>query len=139
MMFNFAPYGDLLMSQFRQAGGKIVIREFRTPAELASLPEKVIINCPGYAARDLWKDKMLIPVRGQTGWLVPQAEVKYGLNYRNVALLSKRDGVMIQNIDPQGLGELYGVGDSMELPDRSDTEAAIAVMADLFNRMQARG
>jgi hypothetical protein len=65
--------------------------------------------------------------------------VKYGLNYRNVALLSKRDGVMIQNIDPQGLGELYGVGDSMELPDRSDTEAAIAVMADLFNRMQARG
>ncbi len=139
MMFNFAPYGDLLMSQFRQAGGKIVIREFRTPAELASLPEKVIINCPGYAARDLWKDKTLIPVRGQTGWLVPQAEVKYGLNYRNVALLSKRDGVMIQNIDPQGLGELYGVGDSMELPDRSDTEAAIAVMADLFNRMQARG
>jgi hypothetical protein len=74
MMFNFAPYGDLLMSQFRQAGGKIVIRAFRTPAELASLPEKVIINCPGYAARDLWKDKTLIPVRGQTGWLVPQAK-----------------------------------------------------------------
>jgi glycine/D-amino acid oxidase-like deaminating enzyme len=139
MMFNFAPLGEVLMSQFRQAGGRIVIREFHAPSELGTLPEPVIINCPGYAARDLWKDKTLIPVRGQTGWLVPQPEVKYGLNYRNIALLSKRDGVMIQNIDPQGLGELYGVGDSNELIDRSDTESAIGVMAEMFGRMQARG
>ena len=139
MIFNFAPYGDLLMSQFRQAGGKIVIRQFHAPTEFTSLPEKVIINCPGYAARDLWKDKTLIPVRGQTGWMVPQPEVTYGLNYRNVALLSKRDGVMIQNIDPQGLGEMYGVGDGMELPDRTDTEDAVRVMAAMFSRMQARG
>lgn len=138
MIFNFAPYGDLLMSQFRQAGGKIVIREFHAPSELGGLKEKVIINCPGYAARDLWKDKTLIPVRGQTGWLVPQTEVTYGLNYRNVALLSKRDGVMIQNIDPQGLGEMYGVGDGMELADRTDTEDAVRIMAELFSRMPAQ-
>jgi hypothetical protein len=37
------------------------------------LKEKVVINSTGYAARDLWRDKTVFPVRGQTGWLVPSA------------------------------------------------------------------
>src|SRR5579863_813475 len=46
MFFNFTEYGQLLMSNFYGAGGKIVMRDFHTPGELADLPEKVIINCP---------------------------------------------------------------------------------------------
>ena len=95
MFFNFSEYGYLLTSEFFDRGGKIVIRDFHSPDELAHLPEKVIINCPGYAAHDWWKDKAMIPVRGQTEWLIPQPEVNYGLTYRNVEARSKSDGVMV--------------------------------------------
>ena len=66
MFWNFSEYGHLLNSEFFERGGKIVMRDFHHPDELAHLPEKVIINCPGYAAHDWWKDKAMIPVRGQT-------------------------------------------------------------------------
>ncbi len=83
------------MSGFYAAGGKLVMRDFHSPGELAHLPEKVIINCPGYAAHDWWKDTAMVPHRGQTEWLIPQPEVNYGLTYRNVEALSKSDGVMV--------------------------------------------
>jgi len=94
MHFNFASYGHLLLSEFFQQGGKFEQRDFHSPADIAALKEKVVINCPGYAARDLWRDKSVIPVRGQTGWLIPQPEANYGFNYKNVSVLSKSDGVM---------------------------------------------
>ncbi len=137
MYFNFANYGHLLMSEFREAGGRIEIREFHSPAELAGLKEKVVINCPGYAARDLWKDKTLIPVRGQTGWMVPQPELRYGVEHRRISLLPKSDGVMIQYYDPLGLGDMMGMGDSTEIPDRAETEEAVRIMAELFANMRA--
>ncbi len=134
MFFNFASYGHLLMSEFLEAGGHIEIREFHSPTDLAGLREKVILNCPGYAARDLWKDKTLIPVRGQTGWLVPQPEVTYGLEYRDIGVLPKSDGVMIQSYDPghTGLGDVVGMGDSTEIPDRAETEDAVRIIGGLF-------
>ena len=95
MFWNFSEYGHLLTQEFFARGGKIVMRDFHSPGELAHLPEKVIINCPGYAAHDWWKDKAMIPVRGQTEWLIPQPEVNYGLTYRNVEARSKSDGVMV--------------------------------------------
>ncbi len=137
MFFNFSSMGHVLLSEFREAGGRIEIREFHDPSELASLPEPVIINCPGYAARDLWRDSSLIPIRGQTGWLVPQPEVTYALRYRGVMVLPKSDGVMIHNVDPNDMGDLYGLGDSNELPDRADTEDAVRIIAELFSRLPA--
>lgn len=136
MMFNFGAYGHLLLSEFYQAGGKIVIREFHNPGDLKSLPENVIINCPGYAAHDWWQDKTLIPVRGQTTWLPPQADALYGVEYKGAALLSKTDGVMVQALDfSHTLGEMVGVGNSFEHADRSEAEKAIGIFEDLFARM----
>ena len=94
--FNFASYGHLLLDEFHGAGGKMEIREFPPSiSELGQLKEKVVINCPGYAAKDMWKDKYMIPVRGQTGWLIPQPEVNYGLSYGGTSMLSKSDGIMV--------------------------------------------
>lgn len=132
MHFNFGSFGHLLLSEFFAGGGRFEMRDFHSPAEIAALPEKVVINCPGYAARDLWRDRTIIPVRGQTGWLVPQTEANYGFYYRNVSILSKSDGVMVMNFTP-GLGDMQGVGDSMELPDRADIEQALARVAPLFS------
>ena len=56
MMFNLADYGHTLMSDFRAAGGQIVHAEFHAPADLAVLPQPVVINCPGVAAREWWQD-----------------------------------------------------------------------------------
>lgn len=134
MFFNFTELGQVLMREFYGAGGKVVIRQFHAPAELGELPEKVVINCPGYAARDMWKDKAMIPVRGQTGWLVPQPEVNYGLSYQGTSVLSKSDGIMVLRPPGPVQGEMNGVGDSNEIAIRSETESAVRVIEQLFAR-----
>ena len=131
MFFNFTEYGHLLMNDFYAAGGKIVMRDFHAPGELADLPEKVIINCPGYAAHDWWKDKAMVPVRGQTGWLIPQPEVNYAMTYRNVQILSKSDGIMVIALEH---GDLKGYNDSDESVRRAESERAVRVIEELFSR-----
>jgi glycine/D-amino acid oxidase-like deaminating enzyme len=128
MHFNFSSYAHTLLSEFFERGGRFVNRDFHSPAEYAGLPEKVVINCTGYAARDLWNDRTIIPVRGQTGWLVPQPEANYSVGYSNVSLLSKADGVVVMNTNPD-LGEMLGVGNSMELPDRTGIEEGLRLIA----------
>ena len=131
MFFNFTEYGHLLMNDFYAAGGKIVMRDFHAPGELADLPEKVIINCPGYAAHDWWRDKAMVPVRGQTGWLIPQPEVNYAMTYRNVQILSKSDGIMVIALEH---GDLKGYNDSDESVRRAESERAVRVVEELFSR-----
>ncbi|MCX7280826.1 MAG: FAD-dependent oxidoreductase [Alphaproteobacteria bacterium] len=131
MFFNFTEYGHLLTTEFFARGGKIVMRDFHSPSELGHLPQKVVINCPGFAARDWWQDKAMVPVRGQTGWLIPQPEVNYGLTYRNVQILSKSDGIMVIALEN---GELKGYNNSNESVNRVESENAVKVIDDLFAR-----
>jgi glycine/D-amino acid oxidase-like deaminating enzyme len=60
---------------------------FIEPGEFAGLPQKVVVNATGYGARALWKDESIVPVRGQIAWLIPQAEVNYGLGYKGLNVL----------------------------------------------------
>jgi hypothetical protein len=136
MFFNFSEYGHLLTSEFFAHGGKIVIRDFHAPSELAHLPEKMIINCPGYAAHDWWKDKAMVPVRGQTEWLPPQPEVNYGLTYRNVETRSKSDGVMVIQVGPGQFVKSWN--NSNEVPDRAEADRAVQVIQELYSRFPAR-
>ena len=135
MFWNFSEYGHLLTSEFFGAGGKIVMRDFHNPSELAHLPEKVIINCPGYAAHDWWKDKAMVPVRGQTEWLPPQPEVNYGLTYRNVETRSKSDGVMVIQIGVGQFAKSWNNGN--EFPDRAEADKAVQVIQELYSRFPA--
>jgi D-amino-acid oxidase len=128
-MFNITEYGRVLMSDFLQAGGRLEVMEFHAPGELTALRQKVIINCTGYGARALWKDESLTPVRGQIAWLIPQPEVRYGVYYRGVSTISRRDGMVVQRT---GADESYGYNDANEQPDRPDAEAAAATIAGLF-------
>jgi len=134
MMFNIADYGHTLMSDFLAAGGKIERAEFHAPSDLARLKEKVVINCPGYGARALWKDESIVPVRGQIGWLIPQPELTYGLYYRDVSIVPRRDGIVVQALEG---GDMKGYGINNETPDRAESEAAVAVIADLYSRFGA--
>jgi glycine/D-amino acid oxidase-like deaminating enzyme len=98
---------------------------------LAALPQRVLINCTGYGARALWKDESVVPVRGQIAWLIPQPEARYGLIYDGVYVLSRRDGIVVQD---GGIGEMEGYNNSDETPDRTAAENAVRKIAALYER-----
>jgi hypothetical protein len=134
MFFNFGAYGHVLLGEFFDAGGKVEIREFHHPSELGTLKEKVVINCPGYAAKDLWKDKYMIPVRGQTAWLIPQPEVNYGISYKGTSVLSKSDGIMVMAPPGPAKGDMVGINDANEIESREEAEAGVREIEQLYSR-----
>lgn len=129
MQFNVTELMHLLTNDFLVEGGRIAMMEFRTPVDLARLPQPVVVNCTGYGARALWGDETLTPVRGQIAWLAPQPAVRYGVFYRGVSMLPRPDGVVIQHV---GDSDMVGYGRVDETPDRAEAEAAIATMAGLY-------
>ena len=102
--------------------------------ELMRLPQQVMINATGYGARALWKDESIVPVRGQIAWLIPQLEVNYGVFYKGIQILSRRDGIAVQD---GGTSEMDGYNDDNEQPDRQKAEADVRVAAELFTRMRS--
>lgn len=132
MQFNIASLSHRLEADFLAAGGRFVPKEFRTPAELGRLKERVVVNCTGYGARALMGDESVVPVRGQIAWLIPQEGVNYGLYFRGVSVVGRRDGIVVQ---PVGADDWFGYGDAGEEPDRAAAEAGVAVIAGLFPTM----
>ncbi|WP_445145667.1 FAD-dependent oxidoreductase [Dyella sp. Tek66A03] len=131
MMFNISTYARMLMADFLAAGGKIEVREFEHPRELLALPEATLINATGYGARALFKDESVIPVRGQTARLIPQPEVTYGLSTKNLSVVPRSDGLMVQSF-----GETGNFNNSDVTPDRTASEAAVKQLADLMASMR---
>ena len=136
LTFNIAGYSRQLVNDFLVEGGKIEHVEFHSPSELSQVSQKVIINATGYGARALWSDESIVPVRGQIAWLIPQPEVNYGVLYKNVNILSRRDGIVVQD---GGIGEMEGYNDANEQPNRAAAESAVQVVAELYGRMAAVG
>jgi D-amino-acid oxidase len=132
LTFNVADYSRQLLNDFLIAGGKIETREFHTPQDFAVLPQKVIISCTGYDSRKLWSDETVVPVRGQIAWLIPQEGVNYGINYGDLNVLARRDGIVIQ---PGPGGEEFGWNDTNETPDRAAAEAGVRELQELYGRM----
>ncbi|MEY4966776.1 MAG: hypothetical protein RL274_2359, partial [Pseudomonadota bacterium] len=118
LQFNLASYGHTLLGEFYAMGGKMEVREFHAPSEFTQLKQKVVINCTGYGARTLWKDESIVPVRGQIGWLVPQPEVTYGFNYRDVQVIPRSDGIVVQFLEG---GDMRGYNDANEAVDRAES------------------
>jgi hypothetical protein len=77
------------------AGGRIVVRSFASPAEIAALPEGVVFNCTGLGARGLFGDTELRPVRGQLAILLPQPELAYAYTFEAGYMFPRPDGVVL--------------------------------------------
>ncbi|NVK58284.1 MAG: FAD-dependent oxidoreductase [Alteromonadaceae bacterium] len=115
LMFNISAYSQHLLDVFHRGGGRIVNRTLSGIDDFKQFDETVIVNCTGYGAKALLNDESIIPVRGQTCKLMPQPEVKYGLQYfdQHTSVYPRRDGLLVQagaegdfnnplaNIDPQ--------------------------------------
>jgi hypothetical protein len=135
VMFNLVAYQHLLLEDFRISGGRVEITELHSAADFARLPESVIINATGYGARALLSDSSLVPVRGQLARLIPQPEVRYGLQYDRVYFLPRRDGFVVQELGDEG----KGYNDETTVPDRAEAERAVAVVARAVAGMKERG
>jgi glycine/D-amino acid oxidase-like deaminating enzyme len=136
LTFNIAGYTRQLVTDFLVEGGTIKRAEFHSPSELNQVAQRVVINATGYGARALWKDESIVPVRGQLAWLIPQPEVNYGVFYKNVGVLARRDGIVVQDV---GKGDMEGYNDSNEEPNRAAAESAVQVVRELYARMTGAG
>jgi glycine/D-amino acid oxidase-like deaminating enzyme len=129
LMFNLTSYTHALLAEFNANGGRIEVTEFHTPADFARLKEKTLVNATGYGARALFGDRSLVPVRGQLARTIPEPDVRYGLFYRNVGFVPRRDGLVFQ---VTGDSDYYGYDDDTEVANREEAERAVTTIASLF-------
>jgi D-amino-acid oxidase len=125
MTFNVTTYCAKLLDEFREAGGRTVVREFHCASELKELAERVIVNCPGYDARSTWGDRSIVPIRGQIAWLAADADFRLGLIYKDLFLLARQDGVLLQSTKDSGN---EGWNDANEMPDLAAAEQDVAAL-----------
>jgi glycine/D-amino acid oxidase-like deaminating enzyme len=93
------------------------------------LRQTTLINATGYGARALFDDQSVIPVRGQLARMIPQPDIHYGLSYKDVAFVPRRDGLVFQVF---GETDYYGFNDDTTVPDRAEAEHAVNTIAGLF-------
>jgi len=128
MMIEPPMFLDALTEDFRIAGGKLVVVEMKTPADVQALPEKLVFNCTGLGAKALFGDAELTPARGQLTFLLPQPEVTYTTGFEDTYMFSRRDGVL--------LGGTYDEGNwSLEV-DEKTVQEKIAKHKELFAAMK---
>jgi glycine/D-amino acid oxidase-like deaminating enzyme len=113
-----------LLRDFQIAGGKIEVRSFAAPAELATLPERVIVNCTGLGARELFGDTELRPARGQLEILLPQNEIQYAFSGEAGYMFPRPDGIV--------LGGTFELDQWSTEPDPLVTERLLASHRTLF-------
>ncbi len=84
-----------MIRDVQTAGGKIEVRRFATPADIAAIPEGLVFNCTGLGARELFGDQELIPARGQLAILLPQPEVRYAYTGSSGYMFPRPDGIVL--------------------------------------------
>jgi len=85
------------------AGGKIEVRKFATPADIAGLPEALVFNCTGLGARDLFGDQELEPRRGQLAILEPQPNIRYAAQGEFGYMFPRADGIVLGGTYERGV------------------------------------
>lgn len=130
-------YLDALMADFLNWGGKVVIRKFETPKDIASLSENVIVNCTGLGSKELFKDPDLIPLKGQLVVLVPQPEIQYGTSGAGrqlppdsgfVHMMPRSDGIILG-------GTSIRDNWSLDVEDK-DRQRVVDLHIELFNSLR---
>ena len=84
-----------LTREVQIAGGRITVRRFATPADIAALPERLVFNCTGLGARELFGDLEMHPVRGQLAVLLPQPEIGYAFAGQAGYMFPRADGILL--------------------------------------------
>jgi glycine/D-amino acid oxidase-like deaminating enzyme len=128
MLIEPHTYLNALLRDFQIAGGKVVIKEFKSREELAGLPEEVIFNCTGLGARALFDDRHLKPVRGQLEVLLPQPEIDYCYLGGEEYMFPRRDGIVLGGTWDHDRWDLE--------PDAEQSERILELHAELMKHMK---
>ncbi len=130
-------YLEALVRDFIDHGGRIEIRAFTEPRELAALDEPVVVNCAGLGARDLFGDRTMVPLKGQLTVLVPQPEVNYGTfggapattgGGLGIHMQPRSDGIVLGGTSERGVWSLE--------PDPEALERILAAHRAVFSAMR---
>jgi glycine/D-amino acid oxidase-like deaminating enzyme len=95
MYIETGRYLRQMIRDVQIAGGRVEVRKFATPADIAALPESLVFNCTGLGSRDLFGDQDLHPARGQLAILEPQPEVQYAFTGGPGYMFPRPDGIIL--------------------------------------------
>jgi len=118
-------YLQAMLDAFREASGDVVMRAIADRAAITQLPEKLVFNCTGLGAKDIFQDDELTPVRGQLTLLKPQPEVHYAVSHDELYMLPRTDGIV--------LGGTYELGMTSLTPDTEKMRRILARHRAFFN------
>jgi glycine/D-amino acid oxidase-like deaminating enzyme len=96
-------YLAAVLTDFRIAGGRVVVREFADRESLSQLPELLVMNCTGLGSATLFGDRELRPIKGQLVVLAPQPEVDYiTLGPGDLYMMPRQDGIVLGGTHQDG-------------------------------------
>jgi D-amino-acid oxidase len=121
-------YLPAVMDDFHLAGGRIVVQEFHTVAELQAIPERVIVNCTGLGAKTLFGDEELTPIKGQITVLLPQPEIDYCTIPPDLYMFPRSDGILLGGTHERGVWSLG--------PDLQAKQRILSEHARIFQSMR---
>jgi D-amino-acid oxidase len=124
MYVETGRYLRQMIRDLQIAGGKIEVRRFATPADIATLPEALVFNCTGLGARELFGDQQLRPVRGQLAILEPQPDIRYALTGGPGYMFPRPDGII--------LGGTFEVGEWDPTPQPATIQRIISSQKRFF-------
>jgi D-amino-acid oxidase len=119
------------MSDIREAGGRIVVRDFADRSQVLALEEPVIFNCTGLGAAALFGDTELVPARGQLVFMPPDDRLDYltiGGGQGTLYMFPRPDGIL--------LGGSFERGASHLTPDAATTERIVREHARIARSMR---
>ena len=133
MMIEPGIYLRRLLSDFRDAGGSIEVRDFKHISEALTLDQPMIFNCTGLGAATLVGDAELIPIKGQTTFVPPDPEVDFatiGGGPGSLYMFPRSDGILLGGTFERGVATLE--------PDPAQTTRIVRGHQALFAKMRAR-
>jgi D-amino-acid oxidase len=95
MYVETGRYLRQMIRDVQLAGGRIEVRKFAAPADIAALSESLVFNCTGIGSRELFGDSELRPARGQLAILEPQPEVRYAFTGEPGYMFPRPDGIVL--------------------------------------------
>ena len=109
MLVEPAVFLTRVLSDFREAGGRVEVRDFADRGDVLSLTEPVIFNCTGLGAATLFGDTELIPVRGQLVFMPPDPRIDYltiGGGDGVLYMFPRSDGILLGGSFERGNSQL---------------------------------
>jgi glycine/D-amino acid oxidase-like deaminating enzyme len=129
MLIEPNRYLRALLRDYELRGGRVIVREFGSRADLLALDEPLVMNCAGLGAKALTGDTQLEPIRGQLSVLAPQPQIDYLTLHGGHYMFPRTDGIV--------LGGTFQHGNADLEPSAADEREVVANHADFFSHMRA--